>query len=31
MADISAACLAAANALQALDHLQPGFSSDISP
>ena len=31
MADINAACLAAANALQALGHLQPGFSSDISP
>ena len=31
MADINASCLAAANALQALGHLQPGFSSDISP
>ena len=31
MADINEACLAAANALQALSHLQPGFASNISP
>ena len=31
LADINAACLAAANALQVLGHLQSGFSSDISP
>ena len=31
MADINAACLAAANALQALSNLQPGFASNISP
>ena len=31
MADINTACLAAANAQQALGHLQPDFSSHISP
>jgi hypothetical protein len=31
MADLNSACLAAANALQALSHLQPGFASNVSP
>ena len=30
-ADLNSACLAAANALQALSHLQPGFASNVSP
>ncbi|XP_028413816.1 uncharacterized protein LOC114536664 [Dendronephthya gigantea] len=29
--EINTACIAAANALQALGHLQPGFASNISP
>ncbi len=31
MADLNSACSAAANALQALSHLQPGFASNVSP
>ena len=31
MADLNSVCRAAANALEALSHLQPGFASNVSP